>query len=42
MLNVDMEYEIGVRFWVRQGYVPYATRMKCHLPSKPSDVLASF
>jgi len=32
MLNVDMENEIGVRFWVRQGYVPYATRMKYQLP----------
>jgi len=31
MLNVDMENEIGVRFWVRQGYVPYATRMKHRL-----------
>ena len=28
MLNVDMENEIGIRFWSRQGYVPYATRMK--------------
>ena len=32
MLNVDMENEIGVRFWVRQGYVPYASRMKYQLP----------
>jgi len=31
MLNVDMENETGNRFWVRQGYVPYATRMKCQL-----------
>lgn len=28
MLNVGMENEIGKRFWVKQGYVPYATRMK--------------
>jgi len=32
MLNVDMENEIGKRFWVGQGYVPYATRMKYQLP----------
>jgi len=32
MLNVDMENEIGNRFWVRQGYVPYARRMKYQLP----------
>jgi GNAT superfamily N-acetyltransferase len=31
MLNVDMENEIGVHFWSRQGYVPYATRMKHQL-----------
>ena len=31
MLNVDMENEIGNRFWVRQGYVPYAARMKHQL-----------
>jgi len=31
MLNVDAENEIGVRFWVRHGYVPYATRMKHQL-----------
>ena len=32
MLNVGMDNEIGKRFWVRQGYVPYATRMRYHLP----------
>ena len=31
MLNVDMENEIGNRFWVRQGYVPYAKRLKCKM-----------
>ena len=31
MLNVDIENEIGNRFWVRQGYIPYATRMKHQL-----------
>jgi ribosomal protein S18 acetylase RimI-like enzyme len=34
MLNVDMENEIGKRFWVKQGYIPYATRMKYQLPNK--------
>ena len=28
MLNVGMENETGKRFWVRQGYIPHATRMK--------------
>jgi GNAT superfamily N-acetyltransferase len=32
MLNVGMENEIGKRFWVKQGYVPYATRMRYQLP----------
>jgi len=32
MLNVDMENEIGTRFWIGQGYVPYAKRMKYQLP----------
>jgi ribosomal protein S18 acetylase RimI-like enzyme len=32
MLNVGMENEIGKRFWIKQGYVPYATRMKYQLP----------
>jgi len=31
MLNVDMENENSNRFWVKQGYVPYATRMKYQL-----------
>jgi len=31
MLNVDMENGVGNRFWVRQGYVPYASRMKHQL-----------
>jgi GNAT superfamily N-acetyltransferase len=31
MLNVGMENEIGKRFWVKQGYIPYATRMKYQL-----------
>jgi len=31
MLNVDAKNEIGQRFWVRQGYVPYAMRMKFQL-----------
>ena len=28
MLNVAIDNEAGNRFWVKQGYVPYATRMK--------------
>ncbi len=28
MLNVAIDNEVGNRFWVKQGYVPYATRMK--------------
>ena len=28
MLNVAIDNEPGNRFWVKQGYVPYATRMK--------------
>ena len=31
MLNVGFDNEIGKRFWVKQGYVPYATRMKYQL-----------
>jgi len=31
MLNIDMENGVGNRFWVRQGYVPYASRMKYQL-----------
>jgi GNAT superfamily N-acetyltransferase len=31
MLNVAIENEVGNRFWVKQGYVPYATRMKYKL-----------
>ncbi len=34
MLNVDMENEIGQRFWLKQGYVPYAARMKYQLPDE--------
>jgi len=31
MLNVDMENGVGNRFWVKQGYIPYATRMVVEL-----------
>ena len=31
LLNVALENEVGNRFWRRQGYVPYATRMIRHL-----------
>lgn len=31
MLNVDMENGVGNRFWVRQGYIPYASCMKYRL-----------
>lgn len=31
MLNVAIENEVGNRFWMKQGYVPYATRMKYKL-----------
>ena len=31
MLNVSIDNEVGNRFWVKQGYVPYATRLKCKL-----------
>lgn len=31
MLNVAIDNEVGNRFWVKQGYIPYATRMKCKL-----------
>ena len=28
MLNVAICNEVGNRFWVEQGYIPYATRMR--------------
>jgi GNAT superfamily N-acetyltransferase len=28
MLNVAIDNEAGNRFWVKQGYIPYATRMR--------------
>lgn len=31
MLNVAIHNEVGVRFWKKQGYIPYATRMKYNL-----------
>ena len=31
MLNVAIDNEVGNRFWVKQGYIPYATRMKSKL-----------
>jgi len=31
MLNVAIDNEVGNRFWVKQGYIPYATRMKHRL-----------
>lgn len=31
MLNVAIHNEIGVRFWIKQGYTPCATRMKYNL-----------
>jgi GNAT superfamily N-acetyltransferase len=34
MLNVAVDNEAGNRFWVKQGYVPYATRMKYILPEE--------
>jgi GNAT superfamily N-acetyltransferase len=34
MLNVAVDNEAGNRFWVKQGYVPYATRMKYQLPEE--------
>lgn len=34
MLNVAIDNEVGNKFWVRQGYVPYATRMKYQIPEE--------
>ena len=34
MLNVAIDNEAGNRFWVKQGYVPYATRMKYQIPEE--------
>jgi GNAT superfamily N-acetyltransferase len=34
MLNVAIDNETGNRFWVKQGYVPYATRMKYQFPEE--------
>jgi GNAT superfamily N-acetyltransferase len=34
MLNVAIDNEAGNKFWVKQGYVPYATRMKYVLPEE--------
>jgi GNAT superfamily N-acetyltransferase len=34
MLNVDIHNEVGNRFWRKQGYLPYATRMKSKLAEK--------
>jgi GNAT superfamily N-acetyltransferase len=34
MLNVAIDNEAGNRFWVKQGYVPYATRLKYILPEE--------
>jgi len=31
MLNVAIDNEVGNRFWIKQGYLPYATRMKYKL-----------
>lgn len=31
MLNVAIHNEVGIRFWEKQGYVSYATRMKFRL-----------
>jgi len=28
LLNVDIENEVGIRFWESQGFEPYAMRMK--------------
>ena len=32
MLNVAIDNEVGNKFWQKQGYVPYATRMKYTFP----------
>ena len=34
MLNVAIDNEAGNRFWVKQGYLPYATRMKYQIPKE--------
>jgi GNAT superfamily N-acetyltransferase len=34
MLNVDIDNEVGNKFWAKQGYVPYATRMKYQFPEE--------
>lgn len=34
MLNVAIDNEAGNRFWIKQGYVPYATRMKYQIPEE--------
>ena len=34
MLNVAIDNETGNRFWIKQGYVPYATRMKYQFPEE--------
>jgi GNAT superfamily N-acetyltransferase len=34
MLNVAVDNEAGNRFWVKQGYLPYATRMKYQIPEE--------
>lgn len=34
MLNVAIDNETGNRFWIKQGYVPYATRMKYQFPAE--------
>jgi ribosomal protein S18 acetylase RimI-like enzyme len=28
LLNVNIDNEVGNRFWVKNGFQPYATRMK--------------
>jgi GNAT superfamily N-acetyltransferase len=34
MLNVAIDNEEGNQFWVQQGYLPYATRMKYQFPEE--------
>ena len=34
MLNVAIDNETGNRFWIKQGYIPYATRMKYQFPEE--------
>ena len=31
LLNVAIKNEVGNRFWQKNGYTPYATRMICRL-----------